>query len=197
MPSPVGHSLTGYIIYRAIAHPVGLKRWQILGLSLLTANAADLDFIPGFLAGDPNRYHHGISHSLGVAVLWAAACGLWLALAKRVAVGRTVALLFGLYSSHLVLDWLGIDTAAPYGIPFWWPLSNAYHIAPFAFWLDIQRDTSSAAFFPSLLSLHNLWAVSIECLALFPIVLLIGVWRSLANSSAETSTRGGKVWKPK
>ena len=33
-------------------------------------NAPDLDFIPGLILGRPNLYHHGISHSLGAAVIF-------------------------------------------------------------------------------------------------------------------------------
>jgi inner membrane protein len=197
MPSPVGHSLAGYIIYRATGQLIGLPRWQLLGLSLLSANLADLDFIPGLLADDPNRYHHGISHSIGFAALWAATCSLWPALLKKAAVGQTFALFFGLYSSHLVLDWLSVDTTAPYGIPFLWPLNDAYHIAPFAFLPDIQRATSRGAFLPSLLSLHNLWAVSIECLGLVPVILLMEAWRNPANSPAEKRIQRGRALKPK
>ena len=38
-------------------------------LFVLFANAPDLDFVPGILLGDPGAYHHGISHSLGFALM--------------------------------------------------------------------------------------------------------------------------------
>ena len=76
MPSPVGHSLMGYIIYRTTATAVVVQRMQLIVFYLLVANAADLDFIPGLLVGMPNRYHHGISHSVGFAALIAVACSL-------------------------------------------------------------------------------------------------------------------------
>jgi inner membrane protein len=189
MPSLIGHSLMGYMIYRVTAQPVGVKRWQLLGLSLLAANAADLDFIPGFLIGDPSRYHNGISHSIGFAVLWGALCGLWLGLTKRAAVGRAFALFFTLYTSHLVLDWLSHE------VRFLWPLSDTYYIAPFAFWLNIHRADSSGAFFLSLLSLHNLRAVTVECLVLVPAILLMEAWRNLTDGSAEASPQGGRSFK--
>jgi inner membrane protein len=197
MPSPVGHSLAGYIIYRATGQLIGLPRWQLLGLSLLSANLADLDFIPGLLADDPNRYHHGISHSIGFAALWAVACSLWLALAKKAAVRRTLPLFFALYGSHLALDWLSIDTSAPHGAPFLWPLNDAYYIAPFVFWPDIRRANSLGTFLPSLFSQHNLWAVSVECLVLLPVILLMGVLRDPANSIAKPSGHRGRALQPK
>lgn len=197
MPSPVGHSFAGYIIYRATGQFDGLKRWQFLVLSLVTANVPDLDFIPGLLAGDPNRYHHGISHSIGFAALWAAACSLWLALARRVPLGRTFAVFLALYGSHLALDWFSIDTSAPFGIPFLWPLSHRYYIAPFVFWPDIQRANSVGTFLPSLFSVHNLWAVSVECLVLLPTVILMRLLTNSANSSATASCHRDRVLQPK
>lgn len=189
MPSPVGHSLTGYIIYRATAQPLGLKRWQLLGLSLLAANAADLDFIPGFLVGYPNRYHNGVTHSISFAVLWGVVCSFWLASTKKAPAARTFALFFSLYASHLILDSLG------HAVPLLWPLSEAHYIAPFAFWLDIYRENSSGAFLASLVSLHNLRAVMVECLVLVPAILLMEVWRNLTNGSAEERPRGGTFLK--
>ena len=81
MPSPIAHSLTGYIIYRA-ASPVHARRWQHVVLHLFAANAPDLDFLPGFLIGDPDLYHHGVSHSIGFAVLFASALSLFLDAAR-------------------------------------------------------------------------------------------------------------------
>jgi inner membrane protein len=174
MPSPISHSLMGYIIYRATATPGGAQSRHRLALYLLAANAPDLDFVPGLLMGDPNRYHHGISHSIGFAALFALVFSFSLVLAKRHAMGRNSAIFFSLYCSHIGLDYLSIDTTPPYGEPLLWPFSNRYYIAPFAFLPDIQRVShSSLGFIVSLFSLHNLWAISVECLLLFPLILLV------------------------
>jgi inner membrane protein len=173
MPTPVGHSIMGYIIYRATTSSFGVHQWQFTAFCLFTANAPDLDFIPGFLIGDPNRYHHGVSHSIGFAVLFALVCSLFLSLLKKEVIGKNFVLFFFLYCSHIVLDYLSIDTRFPYGVPLFWPLSNAYYIAPFAFLPDIRRTSSSLEFIPSLFSLHNLWATSVEILLLFPFILLV------------------------
>ena len=69
MPSPVGYSLVGLIIYRVTNRPRGAWPWQRIGLYTLIANAPDLDFLPGLLVGDLSRFHHGPSHSIGFAVL--------------------------------------------------------------------------------------------------------------------------------
>jgi inner membrane protein len=185
MPSPLGHSLMGYIIHRATASPAEEQQWQRIALYVFAANAPDLDLILGLLTGDPNRYHHGISHSIGFALLFAVVFSLFLALRTQETTGRNFAIFFGLYSSHIALDYFSIDTSAPYGEPLFWPSSNEYYIAPFAFLPDIWRDSSSLTFVPSLFNLHNLWAVSVEFLTLFPFILLIAALRRPARVSTE------------
>jgi inner membrane protein len=182
MPSPIGHSIMGYIIYRATVKPMAEQRWRDLGLYLLVANAPDLDFLPGLLVGDPNRYHHGSSHSLGFAVLVALVCTLWVMLRNRETKWRSFTICFALWSSHIGLDYCSIDTRLPYGVPLFWPLSDAYYIAPFAFFPDIRRALASSEFLTSLVSLHNLWAISVELLVLGPIAVLVLVAQKLVKS---------------
>lgn len=187
MPSPFGHSLMGYIIYRGAGRPYTASRWQDLLLYLFAANAADLDFIPGFLAGDPNRFHHGISHSLGFAVLFALAFSFLLELQKREPFRRNFAIFFSLYFSHIALDYFSIDVRLPYGEPFLWPLSDDYYMAPFAFLPGIERSSSGIEFIPSLFSFHNLWAVTVECLLLLPLALFIVGLRTKAARKVSSS----------
>lgn len=179
MPSPVGHSLMGYLVYRVTARSVGGAGWPFMFLCLLVANLPDLDFVPGFLIGDPNRYHHGISHSVGFAALSAFAYSSLLALRKRYAASRNFLIFFSLYFSHLLLDYLSIDNGASKGIPLLWPLSDEYYIAPFAFLPDIWRGSSSSllGFVLGLFSTHNLWAMTVEFSLLFPLILLMLVLR--------------------
>src|SRR5919109_37383 len=132
MPSPVGHSLTGYLIYRVAAKDAE-DRWWTFALYLAAANAPDLDFIPGLLMGNPGRYHHGPSHSVGFAILFGLALSLTMALFKRGDGMRNLTVFFSLYFSHVLLDYVGTDTSFPYGVPLLWPLSHEYYIAPFAF----------------------------------------------------------------
>lgn len=75
----------GYIIYRA-ARPVQAHRWRHIALYLFATNAPDLDFIPGLFLGDPDLYHHGVSHSIGFGVLFASALSLFLLFVKRNAI---------------------------------------------------------------------------------------------------------------
>ncbi|MFX0197407.1 MAG: metal-dependent hydrolase [Candidatus Hodarchaeota archaeon] len=186
MPSPVGHSLAGFIIYKATARPSDIPRWKPIFLYLFVANAADLDFLPGFLVGDPNRYHHGISHSIGFTLLLALAFSLGLFLTKRATIWRNSSIFFSLYTSHIFLDYLGKDTTPPFGVPLFWPLSDAYNIAPFAFLPDIFRVSSSGVdFIGSLFCLHNLRAASIEFLVMVPFLFLVFTWNRRPTVSTE------------
>jgi LexA-binding, inner membrane-associated putative hydrolase len=66
MATPVGHSLAGYAIYRFLV-PGEDHRPALLLVAVGMANAPDLDFVPGILAGAPATYHQGGSHSLAFA----------------------------------------------------------------------------------------------------------------------------------
>jgi inner membrane protein len=165
----------GLLIYQATAKPSARLNRPRMVLYLFAANAADLDFIPGLLSGEPDRYHHGISHSLGFAALVAVVCGLVLMFRAHQARWQPFVVCFALWSSHIGLDYFSIDNRLPYGVPLFWPLSDAYYIAPFAFFPGIRRALASAEFFTSLLSLHNLWAICVELLVLAPILILIWI----------------------
>jgi inner membrane protein len=178
MPSSIGHSLAGYIVYGITTRPKGVQQWQFLALCLLAANAPDLDFLPGFFVGDPNRYHHGFSHSIGFSVLFASFLSILIVLLKMRGFWPNFPIFLTLSTSHLFLDYLTKDTSFPYGLPLLWPFSNKYYMASFAFLPYIQRVSSSSVdFIRSLFSFHNFCAVTIEFLIFFPLVVLVSVLR--------------------
>jgi inner membrane protein len=196
MPTPIGHSLTGYLIYRATGEEQGHRRWSMLALYLLGANSPDLDFIPGMLVGESGRYHHGPSHSLGFAILFGLVVSLAILFLRLGDVIRKSIIFFSLYFSHVILDYFSTDTSLPYGVPLLWPLSAEYYIAPFAFLPDIQRaPLLGMQFIASFFSLHNLWAVTVESLMFIPLIFLMLVWkrrppRSVRTSAAQTLGKG-------
>jgi inner membrane protein len=196
MPSPVGHSLTGYLIYRATAKGDANERWWTFALYLVAANIPDLDFIPGLLVGEPGRYHHGVSHSLGFAILFGLALSLTLAAFKLGDGIQNFVIFFSLYFSHVLLDYLSTDTSFPYGVPLFWPLSKEYYIAPFAFLPDIHRPVSSGMkFITGLLSVHNLWAATVEALMLGFLILLFTVGSGrVINRSATREAPSKKMF---
>ena len=64
MPSPIAHSLAGVALYQV--RPERRHQLALLALLVVAANLPDLDFIPGMIMGNADRYHHGPSHSLFV-----------------------------------------------------------------------------------------------------------------------------------
>jgi len=163
----------GYFIFRVAERPAKSIQWPRLALYVFAANAPDLDFIPGLFLGEPGRFHHGPSHSLGFAVVFGLTLGTALALGKLGDSLRYSMIMFSLYFSHVLLDYLGNDTRAPFGVPLFWPLSDEYYISPAAIFLAIRRPSfSGVAFVTGLFSSHNLLAITVEFLLLWPLAWL-------------------------
>jgi membrane-bound metal-dependent hydrolase YbcI (DUF457 family) len=168
MASPLGHGLAGLLIYSNSFKELR-RDWKFLLVCLFCALAPDLDILPGMLVGQPNLFHHGISHSLGFGLI--VALVLSLLYFRERASFRTFGTFFLLYSSHLFLDYIAIDTSLPYGAPFLWPLSDAYYLAPFAFLPDIHRSSeSNFIFLFSLINTHNVFAATVELLIMVPLL---------------------------
>ena len=133
MPSPIGHSLAACAVYQGmVGARLAPHSWLTLLSFCVAAGAPDVDFLPGFLLGEPNRFHQGVSHSLGMALLFGAGIAFlswWMR--GRIA-WRFVLVLFSLYCSHLLFDYLAVDTGSPLGIPVWWPLSRQHYLSPLA-----------------------------------------------------------------
>lgn len=212
MPSPVGHALTGLLVAALVAPRASSRcagsagaspehgAWRALaaagGLGVAASLAPDLDFVPGFLVGDPGRFHHGPSHSLGGALAAGlAAAALTRLLAPRSAAlaslgAARVGLLAGLaWTLHVLLDALAADTSVPYGVMLFWPVSDRYVISPWSLFLDIQRRQETAAsFFATLVAWHNVKAVLLEALLIGPPGLLAlrlrhpDAWRRIARA---------------
>jgi inner membrane protein len=170
LPSPIGHLITGYTVY-ALARPQPVKEHRtVLICTLLSAVAADLDFLPGILHGEVARFHQGGSHSLGAVFFYAA--GIWSVLrCCRIAQANYLALLFGsAYASHLLLDFFGADSGPPVGIPLFWPLMPGHYTSPMVVFMEIHRhERGMASFLMSGFTQHNLLAAAWEITLLAPL----------------------------
>ena len=62
MCSPLGHALAGAVIYYGCQR-AGMPVPSIAS-ACMAAILPDLDFIPGLLVGNANKYHRGFTHSL-------------------------------------------------------------------------------------------------------------------------------------
>ncbi len=192
MPSPIAHSLVGYLIYRITTKPFkGQKRYIIL-LYMFVANIPDLDFLPGIFVGSVSRYHHGISHSIGFSFIFALSCYIILVILRKGHIKRSFAIAFCLFFSHIVLDYLTKVSDKPYGELFLWPFSNEYYIASFAFFPVIHFHGSVEKFLFSLLSLQNLIAIGVEIAILAPIIIIMELCKSGRKPQNSISRQVGK-----
>jgi len=175
MATPVGHSLIGYAIYRFLIPREDLQPALLLA-AVVTANAPDLDFVPGILAGAPAMYHQGVSHSLAFAAV-AGVTGAMMLHAVAGTIARLGFLLcFLCFASHLVLDMFGPDARPPYGIPLFWPISDHTFLSPVPLLLGAQHvsrtSASTGEWVNAVLTLHNVAALGLEIVLALPFVLL-------------------------
>jgi inner membrane protein len=191
MATPFGHSLAGFAVY-TFAPSVNRNRLNLVLLCIIMANAPDLDFLPGIIAGRPALYHQGITHSIGFALLIslgaAAVYRLW---------GQSFPLIFFsafvAYLSHLAIDFFGPDGRLPYGEPLFWPISDRYFISPIPVfsWLHHVALTygSTQEWLRGILSVHNIRAIVLESVLILPFALF-GLWFQKKLTARETSGVG-------
>lgn len=177
MSSPIGHSLAGYVI-------ASIKSKSLLNRNIFTvllfafvANAPDLDFIPGILIGKPNLYHHGISHSIGMGIVFSSILAFIFNFKKMKNFKRDFFIFFSLFGSHLILDYLSYDSRSPIGIPLFWPFSQQYFIFPDPILPPILHSkldhASITQFLSDVFSFHNLYVIGLEILIMLPIILIV------------------------
>lgn len=126
MPSPIAHSITGYFINKVF--PVNkTKQYSssnylfIVFSAIIIANIPDLDFIPQIITG--KKYHHGLSHSLVIALIFSSlSMAFWYFFKSKLSIRLFIWVLL-LYSSHLLLDFF---TAGGKGIQLLWPFSEIF-----------------------------------------------------------------------
>jgi membrane-bound metal-dependent hydrolase YbcI (DUF457 family) len=168
MPSPLAHGLVGLTVHvlasrdRTELH----DRWR-LGVTLGAALAPDLDLT--FRLVDGRNHHNYAFHSLGFALLagvTGAAVFRLLRWPRALALGVVLCLA---WSSHLVLDYLNVDTSPPIGLMALWPFTHAFFKSPIPVFMDIGRTLSWTTV------RHDAVAGAWECVVLVP--LLLGAWR--------------------
>jgi len=171
MATPVGHSLAGWFLYRALEQTgdrseLNLRQIRI-GFCILMANLPDIDYLPGLILGNPHAFHHGPTHSLafllcawvlgflvGPNLGWTRARAAWLA-------GLCVL-------SHLVMDCLTSDMKAPYGIPLLWPWVHTSVTSPVSLFLPPAKSS-----FKDLFQFWNILVILMEFLLFSPILYFL------------------------
>ena len=175
MCTPVGHSLLGYTIYLSIKDSKKRDHWIVPVGIILVASLPDVDFIFGYLSGDPNRYHHFWTHSLVFAGLFGIIAGAGIAGLFRRFSFRFGFLGFFVIFSHIFLDFFTKDTSAPLGMQLFWPFSDNFYLSSVSLFQDVYKASSSSAFLKSLFVWHNLRTVLIEIAILGPMLLFFWI----------------------
>lgn len=164
MCSPLGHALAALSIHVLTApdaaEGTSLKRaLVVVGAAL----APDLDLLGRFIDG---QNHHQLEfHSVGFAFL-AGLVGLLLARRLKLSRGALAGSMFLAWTSHLVLDYLAVDTSPPIGLMALWPFSSGFYHFPYPLFLDIWRTLGWRA------AWHDTLAVLWEVAVLTPLLLL-------------------------
>jgi membrane-bound metal-dependent hydrolase YbcI (DUF457 family) len=203
MPSPIGHSLSGLVLYSLWSRVSKPGRESPRGNRILWAaafvafaNIPDFDFL--VLTRDGLEYndlfHHGPSHSIGFAVL----CGIvaFLAVAVRHG-GRTGGKAFLVaflgVTTHAVLDYFGIDEYPDNGIglPLLFPFTQEYFIFPRAFFPIVHRDDP--------ISWNNFLAVSFEVFSFLAVLGFLhrGILKRLLHGIPAGTEPGARRGRPR
>jgi len=173
MPTPIGHSLLSTAIFSSVNRKKLKLNWFDYLVFLFIGSFPDLDFLPGLVLGTPSRFHHGMTHSLFFGIIIGTMTGLLYSKWKRTNWLSYTLIFTSVYFSHLLADFLGVDTSFPYGEQLFWPFWQAYILSPISIFSDVYRSSNSADFFVSLFNWHNLRTVIIELLICGPILFLI------------------------
>jgi inner membrane protein len=167
MPSPVGHALAGLTVHvLAARNRTDLHDPRRAAVAVAAALAPDVDLL--FFLVDGRNHHNYETHSVGFAC-GAAIVAFGAARAWRWArpVNLGVAAGFA-WLSHVLLDYLNVDTTPPIGIMALWPVTSSFYKFPWPLFLDIGRTLVWATV------RHDALAAAWEVAVLSP--LLLGVW---------------------
>ena len=205
MPLPVAHSMMGYVLSDVMKVRLAQKTWRNVLIFAVLANLPDIDFLPGFLAGQPNSFHHSFVHSLGFAIFVGLVGGLiyyWRQRRNAAAVAEQqkttpgfwpymVAISVAVFS-HCVLDMFTVDGSEPYGMPTLWPLDTRYYDVAdqWDVFAPIEKSDDSATFFQSLLQWHNFKVALREFLIMAAMIGLLNLIKRWRMSSGMKSSVG-------
>ena len=171
MPSPIGHALAGLATHVATAPPDQIASRGRALVTVAAAVAPDLDL--AWKLVDGVNHHQAQGHSIGVGLAVAALVGT-VASVRGVARpgGLALAALLG-WCSHLLLDFLNVDTNPPIGLMALWPFSDGYYKSPWSLFLDIGRTLNWTTV------RHDTLAMAWEVVVLCPVLVL--AWRARAR----------------
>jgi len=169
VPSPIAHSVVpalGFLWLRRDLKTASFwKQTLFLVGGVALAVLPDADFLPGFVLGDPVRYHRGATHSLLVCLVAALALSpFFRAGLPEIRRGAVTVFCVFCVCSHPLLDCLAADVSEPYGIALFWPLSEKRFLSPISLFPPVHRLPGPAwTFVTSLANMANVrgWVVEV------------------------------------
>ena len=174
MSSPIGHSLSGLLLYVATVRAPDLwRRWRWALVCVFFAVLPDLDFLPAAFGSleMANEMHRSATHTLLFAILAVAAAYGLARLVWLRPTARAMAVLLACLLVHLALDVVTVDLRPPKGIALFEPFSHATVYAPIPFFTYVRKTS-----YADLISVHNLGVALREAAffgALIALVLLL------------------------
>jgi hypothetical protein len=181
MPSPVAHFLGGGVVYLTGGSATQHSR-LVFGATMLGSIVPDFDFLPGFLIGNPGAFHHGISHSLGYAVLFGTVVFLVLRYFQYGDIATRAALMGAFaYGFHAVLDAVSVNEGAK-SVPLLWPLSSREFGINLHFFGHFHHDGLADGIW-SVVRRENLPALARELSVMGAPLLLLLLWRGRRDRS--------------
>jgi membrane-bound metal-dependent hydrolase YbcI (DUF457 family) len=176
MPTPAGHAIAGLATAWFAEGAAGKPRRAFGVLALACVFAAVIPDVDILL-----HSHRTYTHSIGAVAIAGAIAWVLARLCRRVADDRscagrrstfvavTVAMAYG---THIVLDWLAIDTGPPLGLMALWPFSTRFYLSGADWFFGVSRRYWK----PDEFIFGNLKALAWEMVLLAPIALLAWWW---------------------
>jgi membrane-bound metal-dependent hydrolase YbcI (DUF457 family) len=174
MPSTIGHAIAGAAVawtadaigarptpgrdsHRSPSAPVARSAptAAMAFTCMAIAAAPDLDLL--------FQTHRTMTHSFGATIVVALLAAA-IAANARLPVVRVALVCAAAHASHIVLDWLAVDTTPPYGIQALWPASHEWFISG----IGAFRGTAREHFFSRDSIRENALAVAQEIAILAP-----------------------------
>ena len=175
---------TAFYLPRTTWRQVGREVWAQRGplaLVVLLANLPDIDYLPGLLVGELNRYHHLYTHTLGWVVATVGPAWWWWKRRHPDADGRTLLVFLAAGLSHLAADFVTTDRRPPLGIMALWPFSSEFYLSATPLFWPLRKATVADMF-----QLHNVQAVLVEAAWCLPLLALVLAWKLRRRADVAT-----------
>lgn len=166
MPSPIAHSVTGYVLAKLLpTKQLKLhwsKRWERILYPVFVATAADLDFLPQLITGE--SFHRGLTHSLIFCLSFSAIVGAIASYFWQLSYRQIFLFTLILYGSHLFLDLFTPGRGMQLFLPF-----------------TARFFKSPVTIFPAVHHSEGLWhsshIIPIVFESIYSMILLLGLWQ--------------------